>query len=151
MLSDAFHTRLGAGFGPIVAIMTDAAQLMLTSVRKRKLMARSLVGAARPDSVRTCSGVAPHQRTIDYERAANTLVPRQLDGCRVLRRHRLLGGLFRPWASRRGAGALLRLDAHKGLTNNPRLVSPLAERRCAKVPCHSHWKPSERTRICFQG
>src|SRR5215510_10755662 len=124
---------------------------MLTSVRKRRLMARSLAGAARPRAVCTCSGVAPPQRTIDYERAAKSPAPRQLDGCRGLQRHRWFGELFRPWASRRGAGALLRPDAHKGLTNNPRLVSPLAERRCAKVPCHSHWKPNERTRICFEG
>src|SRR4030095_10603156 len=95
-LSDAFHTRLGAGFGPIVAITTDAAQLMLTSVRKRKLMARSLAGAARSGAVCTGSGVPPHQRTIDYERAANSLAPRQLDGCRALQRHRWFGGLFRP-------------------------------------------------------
>src|SRR5262245_62879864 len=103
---------------------------MLTRIRKRKLIARSLAGAARPGAVCTCSGVAPPQRPIDYERAANSPAPHQLDGCRALPRHRWFGGLFRPWASRRGAAALLRLDAHKGLTNNPPLVSPLAARRC---------------------
>src|SRR5262249_14433689 len=140
-----------AGFGPIVEITTDAAQLMLTSVRKRKLTARSLAGAAKPGAVYTCNGVALRQRTAGYERAANSLAPRQLDGGRVLRRHRWLGGLFRPWASRRDAGALLRPDAHKGQLSDHRPVSPLAERRCVKGPCHSHSKPSGRMRICFQG
>src|SRR5262245_34816859 len=121
-LSDAFHRWGGAGFGPMVGSTGEAGTIVLRSVRKRELIAQSPGGAAKPGAACACSGVALHRRTVDYERAANTLALRQLDGCRALRRHRWLGGLFRPWASRRGAAALLRPDAHKGQSSNPRLV-----------------------------
>src|SRR5215471_21143187 len=125
-LSDAFHTRVGAGFGPIVVITREAAQIVLRSVRKRELIAQSPAGAAKPGAAWACSGAALHRRTDGYERAANAPAQRQLDGCRALRRHRWLGELSRPWASRRGAGELLRPDAHKGQSSNVRPVSPRA-------------------------
>src|SRR5262249_55087560 len=122
-LSDAFQTKLGASLGPIVVITTEAPQIMVKSVRTRELIAQSPAGAAKPGAACACSGAALHRRTGGYERAANTLAQRQLDGCRVFRRHRWLGGLSGPWASRRGAGEFLRPDAHKGQSSNVRLVS----------------------------